>query len=237
MVEIMQDHDVNASTSRPPVDLYGPVHRGIRWALCSLLARMGATDFSDRTRVPLLLDDLDGVLYLCASHVEHEDRHIHAAIQAKDPEKAMALDAEHRAHEEAIAELRRVAESLESAPLASIAEIGNELYLKFSHFVAENLAHMFEEETVIAPLLAERYSPDALWQIHDALMASVGPDELLAFARVMVPGNRIDVGVALLTGARAAMPADVFASVLRSFRSNLGDSEWRALTERLGVAA
>jgi hypothetical protein len=31
----------------PPVDLYGPIHKGLRWALGRVLSRIGSTSASD----------------------------------------------------------------------------------------------------------------------------------------------------------------------------------------------
>jgi len=221
----------------PRVDLYGPVHKGLRWALTTLLTRMGATDFAAGARVPELLDDLDGVLYLCASHVEHEDRHIHPVIERKRPGRTAALVAEHRAHDADIAELRGLAQELATGPETARSATGRALYLRFSSFVAETLGHMLEEELVIEPLLEQLCTEAELAAIHHELLASIGPDEMLAFTRVMVPANGIDVRVAMLSGAKATMPAEAFVEVLRACKPTLADHEWRELVSRLGVAA
>jgi hypothetical protein len=217
----------------PRLDLYGPVHKGLRWALTSLLTRMGAADFEGGARVPELLDDLDGVLYLCASHVAHEDRHIHPALARKRPLLADALASEHRAHEEAIAELRAIASRLASGPEPLAAANGRALYLRFSSFVAEALDHMVEEELVVEPLLEQLYTDAELAAIQDALLASIGPDEMLAFLRVIVPANDAGVRARVLAGAKAAMPAAGFAALIDSYRPNLPDDEWRELVSSL----
>jgi len=231
----------NAETADAPrlprVDLYGPVHKGLRWALTTLLGRMGATDFAAGAKVPELLDDLDGVLYLCASHVEHEERHLHPAIERRCPGRTADLAAEHRTHDRDMAELRALAQALVTGPATSWPATGRALYLRFSRFVADTLDHMLEEELVVEPLLEQLYTQKELEALHHELLASIGPDEMLAFTRVMVPANGIDVRVAMLSGARAAMPAAAFVEVLRACRPALADDEWRELVARLDVAA
>jgi hypothetical protein len=221
----------------PKVDLYGPVHRGLRWALSSLLVRMGATDMSDPSRLPRMLDDLDGVLYLCESHLDHEERFIHPALERRKAGAREQLDAEHAEHNAAIAELRTLATALVSAAPGSGAAIGRTLYLRFSSFVADNFVHMLEEETVVEPLLEQLYSAEELRALHDELLAAIGPEELLAFVRVMIPANGQPVRIALLAGAKAAMPQEAFAALLSSIRPSLDADEWAELTDRLGVAA
>ena len=221
----------------PQVDLYGAVHKGLRWGLCALLTRMGATDFADTGRAAVVLDDLDGVLYLCESHVAHEESHIHPALERKRPGYTTGLEAEHRAHADDIRDLRALAEAVAAAPDESRAAAGRVLYLRFSKFVSENLAHMVEEETVVEAQLSSWLTTAELTVIHDALIASIGPDEMLAFLRVMVPASSPDGRFAILSGAKAAMPPAAFESLLRSFRPSLDDGDWRELTTRFAVAA
>lgn len=221
----------------PRVDLYGAVHKGLRYALSSLLTRMGAADFNDCARVAALLDDLDGVLYLVESHIAHEDRHVHPAIERKAPGASLHLMDEHRAHERAIEELRGLMTAMGAGRPGAGPAIGRQLYLTYSRFVAESLLHMLDEESVMEPLLEGLYTTEELTALHDAIVASIGPDEMLAFTRVMVPANGTDVRVAMLSGAKTAMPLEAFARLLRSFRPLLDEGEWRDLTTRLGVAA
>ncbi len=227
----------NLGPRLPKVDLYGPVHKGLRWALTSLLHRVGALDFTDGAGWARLMDDLDGVLYLVSRHVEHEDRHIHPAIELKAPDASARLAEEHRQHQREIDEIRSLIAQLGAARPGSAAAIGRRLYLTFSRFVANSLVHMLEEETLTEPLLEALYTTDELARLHEAVLASIGPDELLAFTRVMVPANGREVRVALLTGAKSAMPSEAFASLLESFRPQLDAADWRHLTSQLGVSA
>jgi hypothetical protein len=227
----------NPSPRLPRVDLYGPVHKGIRWALTTLLTRLGAADFTDGAGTARLLDDLDGVLYLVSSHIAHEDRHIHPAIERRAPDASARLAEEHRQHTREIDDLRVLIADLASARPGAALAVGRRLYLAYSRFVANALVHMLEEETITEPLLEALYPVEELEAINDAILASIGPDELLAFTRVMVPANPRDVRVALLSGAKSAMPAAPFEILLESFRTQLDPEDFRDLSARLGVSA
>lgn len=222
------------SSPAPRVDLYGPVHRGLRLALTTVLTRIGATDVGDCTRLATMIDDLDGVLYLCASHLAHENAHIHAAIERRRPGWIARFDHAHRGHEHEIAELRALSLALGVKAVDRDA-IHRTLYLRFSRFVADNLTHMIEEETEVGPLLEALYSQAELEQLHGALLASVGPDEMLAFMRVMIPANPQPVRVEMLRGAQATMPREVFVATVHLFRSHLDHAEWIDLATRLEV--
>ena len=220
----------------PSVDIYGPVHRGLRWALTSLLTQMGTTDFADGAQAAETLDDLEGVLYLCASHLAHENRHIHPAIARRRPELAARLDAEHVEHERAIDGLRKASARVAAASPADVVALGRALYLLYATFVGENLVHMTEEETVVQPLLDASYDPAELHALEAQIVGSIGPEEMAAFTKVMVPGNGRDFRVAMLSGAKAAMPPEAFRALLRACRPNLSEADWIDLTTRLEVA-
>lgn len=61
-------------------DLYGPIHKGLRFAHAEMLTRLGRADFAapDAT-----LEALRFHLNLCRKHLAHEERHIHPALEAR----------------------------------------------------------------------------------------------------------------------------------------------------------
>lgn len=221
----------------PQVDLYGPVHKGLRFAQCGLLTRMGSVDLRDKTSRQMLLDDLEGLFCMIESHMDHEDRFIHPALERRRPGSAAGLDDAHEAHRRDIIELRELATALESAPMATAPAIARRLYQKFGHFVADDLEHMRVEEEVIQPLLDELYSTEEQQSIEEALVASVPPDVMMAFLRVMVPAIRPEERVFLLSKPKAALPEEAFANVLALVKLTLSDYEFQDLKRRLDLAA
>ncbi len=137
------------------------------------------------------------------------------AIEARCPGGVKSVNAVHEHHARAIRDLRERAEDLVAAPPGEREALGRVLYLAFGEFVAENLAHMAEEETLVAPLLASLYSDAELAAIHEQIVAALSPDEKLASARYLA----------------------AFAVVLELAREVLGRDDFRDLAQHLGVAA
>lgn len=218
-----------------PVDLYGPIHKGLRWALSSLLVRMGALDPESSGGVLAVIDDLDGVLGLCTSHFRHEQEFIHAALERRLPGCTANLAHDHLEHERAIDHLRTLASGLVAAPPPAWPAAFRALYLAFGRFVADNLAHMVEEETLTQPLLEALFDATQLGRIHERLQASVGPEEMLAFLRVMVPANPPAVRLALMQRMRSMMPMPAFSSLVRSFRQTLAARDYAVMAAGLGI--
>jgi hypothetical protein len=197
----------------PQVDIYGLVHKGLRWTLCSLLTRMAMDDPAEPDNLQKALDDLEGLLYMCVSHGMHEDRHLHPAIEVRRPGAAAWLHASHAELEREMAALRELAQQLSAASDAHVPELWRALYLRYSAFVGRNLVHMAEEELSAQTLLDELYSTQELQGIQANLLRSIGPEEKLAFLRAMLSGANPAERLRLLDMAHEQLPAEAWSCV------------------------
>src|SRR5262252_8345330 len=182
----------------PQVDVYGAVHKGIRYALLDLLRRMGTVAPTDASSVEMVLDDLDGAFYLCAAHAAQEERYVHAAIEAASPGVLARFGAAHTALGDVLEELRTATSEVLCAAPESRPGGFRALYLRYSTFVAHALEHMSEEETVVQDLLERLFSVEQIRTIQRDMLGSIGPEELLVFLRVMVPAAAPSERAALL---------------------------------------
>jgi hypothetical protein len=69
--------------------------------------------------------------------------------------------------------------------------------------------------------------------IHDALMASIPPDEKMAAARWLVPFMNPEERFHLLADMRAKAPAPAFAAILEMVRPHLDTKDWAKLARAL----
>jgi len=217
----------------PQVDVYGAVHKGVRYALLDLLRRMGTVAASDSSQLDMLLDDLDGAFYLCATHSEQEERYIHSAIEAASPGALTTLEAAHAGLGELLEALRVAMSALTSAPPEQKPGLYRSFYLQYSSFVAQCLEHMAQEELHIQALLERLFSADQIRDMQSSLLASIGPEELLVFLRVMVPAATPTERVSLLAPPKAALPREAFEAIMLTVRRCLNAGELRDLERRL----
>src|SRR5689334_10125640 len=99
----------------PSEDIYGPVHKGLRFILTRVMVDMARTDFADAASVARVLADLGHALDLCVSHLSHENAHVHTALDRRRPGASARLGGDHAHQEHAIAELRACAAEVEQA--------------------------------------------------------------------------------------------------------------------------
>ncbi|MBX3485394.1 hypothetical protein [Phenylobacterium sp.] len=217
-------------------DIYGPIHKGLRLAHGALLHRLGAADFAS-SPPHRLLADLRAHLALAARHLAHEDTVIHPALESRAPEAAAGVDDDHAHHKARLAVLESAIRGIEHAAAADRAALGRGLYLAFSTFVAEDLAHMGREETEIWPRLCDLFSDDELAALEMTIVASLSPADNIAFMRIMLPAMNRAERSALLTAMKSGAPPEAYAAVIeQAARPTLAPADMSHLSE-LGLAA
>ncbi len=218
-------------------DLYGGVHKGLRRAGCDLLCRLGAVDHDKSEETDAVIAILRAYLGLAASHVMHEDENIHKALQARGVSTA-AIDHQHDDHRRDFADLEAMALAIEMARPQERRAACRKLYLAFAAYIAEDLAHMHEEETVTAPALWTAFSDEELMGIEMRIISSIPPEKNMAFMRTMIPAMNPAERAALLGAMKKGAPPEVFNAVIEfAVRPSLSETAFGDLANRLQIAA
>ena len=90
---------------------------------------------------------------------------------------------------------------------------------------------MYVEETAHNAVLWARYTDAELIDIHNALVASIPPEEMMFAVRWMAPFLNPAERAAMLGDMRAQAPAPAFAAALEVVRPHLSEREWAKLEE------
>jgi hypothetical protein len=230
-------------TSNQPArhDVYGLIHKGLRSFMLDTLTRLGQLNCASAPQVAGALGQARALLEQLRLHLLHENTFLHTALEVRRPGASVATAVEHADHERAFADLLSQVNQAEGAlargQLTELAAYVKTLYLSLSFFVAENLAHMYREETEITQLLWQLYSDDELRGIEGAIVASETPEEIGVSMRWMLPSITPQERAALLGGAKQALPAPAFAQLMNLARGALAPEQYRELEVALGPAA
>ena len=222
-----------AAAARPRLDLYQPIHKGLRAFLGNTLLRLGAMDIDDAADRAATLAQVDGLLGLARLHAEFENRYLHPAIESRRPGATARVAAEHAEHLASV-------EALQSEVAALRAEPGAEralrVYRHFALFMAENLEHMHFEETVLNAALWATHDDDELERIHQQLLAAVPAPEMMQVLRWMLPALDPAARAGVLAGMQTRMPPENFRDLLdQMVRRVLDEAAWAKLTRALGL--
>lgn len=226
-----------AAASAPRLDLYSGIHKALRAALTDALITLGRCDPRDEADLSAAAASLRELLHFCEQHVAHEDRFMHPALHARAPGVSDHAADDHHGHLEHIAMLRAELDGLLATPAAGRDAAALALYRRLSLFVAENFEHMLIEETRHNTALWAHYSDAELAALHDELLASIPPQEMMATLRWLVPYMAHGERCALLGEMRAHAPAPAFEAALSVVRPHLSDRDWGKLSCALGLTA
>lgn len=221
----------------PRLDLYGPVHKGLRAFMFDTLGRLGRCDADDPAEFERTLAALRTLLWICESHLAHENAFVHEAMDARRPGSSRATADDHVEHEQAIAALRGLLDETAAAPAGLRARALYRLYLRTARFVAENLEHMEIEETHNTRMLHDAYDDGELAAIHDRILAAIPPAEGAVFERWILGAVSHPERVGMLTGMRQHAPAPVFDAAIATCRDVLAPNDWAKLAKALGLPA
>lgn len=214
-------------------DIYGPVHKGLRKAHGEMLIRLGSSDWAGEDQ-DALVADLRSHLAIAAKHLAHEDAHIHPALASRASECVEPLEDQHDHHRARFGLIEGLINALSVSDCRDRAHCGRALYLGFSELVAEDLAHMHHEETVVWPALCEHFTDAELKAMEMDIIAALSPGEVIGFMRLMIPAMSHPERVALLGGVKADAPAEAYAAVIESVEPDLDPAAWARLRSDLG---
>jgi hypothetical protein len=217
--------------------MYGSIHKGLRKAQLEMLLRLGSAEFSHAGTVDSIIADMRTILTMAASHLLHENEHVHRALENKAPGSSSRLEDQHGSHQRDFAQLEELLQVMESSADATQRKaLGRRLYLGFGAFIAHDLEHMHEEVTIANPLLQSLFTDAELEEIEMGIISTLTPEKTIAFMRLMIPASNPEERASMLGGMKANAPPEAFQAVIDlAARPTLSEAEFADLSRRLGL--
>lgn len=227
---------VAATQQVPRFDMYGAIHKALRGFMADTLLAVGRMDVDDEPDLVRGLQRVFDLLEFCHQHLQHENNFIHPAMEARAPGSSTHIGAEHGEHVAHIERLSGMAGQVLRCPPAERPAAALALYHALSAFIAHNFEHMLQEEHEHNAVLQAHYGDAELLQIHDALVASIPPAEMMVVVRWMLPFMNPAERTAMMADMQAKAPAPAFQAALDVARPHLDEGEWAKLMRSLGLA-
>ena len=224
-------------TTTPRIDLYAGIHKALRALMADLLTAVGRMDPADDVDVRATFERLNEGLALCEKHLQHEDRFVHPAIEARRPGATARATLEHAGHVEEFAELRAAMDAFLAASRPARLASAHGLYLAFARWMANNLLHMEHEETHHNRALWDACTDAELLEILARIHANIPPQEMGLVLRWMLPSSNHPERVAQLAGMREGAPREAYEAALALARSRLAPRDWDKLARALETPA
>lgn len=218
-------------------DIYRLIHKGLRASMTDALTAVGRMDCGDDREVAATAEQVERLLDMCLGHMEHENRFVHAAIEARHPGASTHTARDHIHHVALIATLTELCQALVRSRGEEREALAELLYQHLTRFVEENFDHMRHEEVSNNAALWSAYSDAEIVAIQKAMLAAIPPEKNVHYLRSMVGAISHGERVGLLQGLRAAVPATLFEGILRAVEPTLSGNDIGKLHEALGLAA
>jgi hypothetical protein len=234
-IDSKEMHEV-AMSATPRLDMYSGIHKALRALMSDTLLAVGRMDCDDELEFAQVTQRVVELLDVLRSHLSHENRFVHSAMEAREPGACARIAGEHVEHEAHLAKLGQAVELLRMQPPGARTAAAMALYRELALFVADNFGHMHIEETLHNAVLWARYTDEELAGIHNALVAAIPPQEMMFVLRWMVPFMNPVERAALLQDIRWHAPAPVFQAAITTVRPHLTPREWEKLATALAIA-
>lgn len=219
------------------IDLYVGIHKALRALMTDTLLDLGRADPDDTEECHAISGRILELLDFCANHLKHENDFIHTAIEARATGASAVIAHEHDEHVDHIQGLKSKVLALRQQAGGQMASaVVLDLYRDLALFVAHNFQHMHVEETAHNTVLWARYTDAELLALHDRLLASIPPAEMMYTLRWLVPYMNPAERTALLKDMQAHAPAPAFEGAMALVQPHLNTREWAKLTRSLGLA-
>jgi hypothetical protein len=216
-------------------NLYAGIHKALRAVMADTLGAVGRADPDDETDVHDACDRVVELMEMFERHLNHENRFIHPALQARCPGVCDAVAADHEDHLRHTRHLSDAARAMAGLAAGQRAGALHALYLALALFVAENLQHMHAEETLHNAALWATYNDFELLAIHDELVASIPPQEMMQTARWMLPAMNAVERCMVVNDLQTKAPLAVVEAMLDLARGHLNQRDWAKLARSVNL--
>lgn len=229
----MRTAEIDTTVGR--YNIYLNIHKALRAFMSETLVGVGRLDADDNGEVIVVLEQVRALHAILATHLEHENRFLHPALEGRQPGSSAASARDHVQHECTLHALRQTIDAVADSRGPARATAMLQLYRQLALLVAENFEHMNVEETQNHAVLCAHYTDEEIHGIEAALVATLSPTLAALSMRWMIPSLNHSERVALLAGMRRGAPKEVFEGVLAIAKSYLRALDWDKLARALGL--
>lgn len=165
-------------------------HKYVSAALNDLERLIARADFCDSAALDRVKSEFGSLAAMLKGHAQYENERLHLLLKQKSVPSCIYahIEEDHAVQERQLGEIEKRLQdiSLESDAERKI-ERGYQLYLIYRKFVADNLAHLHEEETQILPELQKYYSDTELQQVEAKTYREMNPEDMIHMIEVLFP--------------------------------------------------
>jgi len=221
--------------SQPRFDVYGPVHKGLRFLMTELMYELGRADVSNASELTSLGEKLQYLWDILIVHAVGEEEFIFPHLEREDKTIFTKLKQAHDKSHKQIEILRKDFRKITGTDIVDADKV--ERMLKFTKqyntFLSQYFSHLQDEELEANPILWKILSDKELMDVISKISSKPTPELRQYFLPYLLRATNHSERVGVLMGMRKAMPETMFSSILSVAEASLEESNWQKLKQTL----
>ncbi len=219
------------------LNMYTPIHKGLRNLLFAASLSVGNTDWSNEADLAALQKRIDDLLHILRLHVHNEETYVHPLLAERLIGVHKKLEAAHREQEDILDDLEGFFNRARRADTAKRAQLGLEFYRVLNRFIALYLPHLDDEEARVMLTMNEVFTSEELLATYVEILRNQAEHDLLSDVDMMFPAMTIDEVVELMQSGPSWMPPELVEKAGQRAERAMGSDRWRQVIEHLGAGA
>ncbi|WP_066017670.1 hemerythrin domain-containing protein [Endozoicomonas atrinae] len=206
-------------------NLYAFPHKGLRQGLTSLLSSLDTTDAEDQCAVHMLKEQASELAFMVKNH-SHSENEVLMVSLAEKMGKSLETERDVEEHEKLDKQITALSEQLSELSVAPSEENLQYIRQQANLLIPDLLKHMQLEETRFLPLFWQYFSDTELNQLHDQVMASMTPEQIVLWLKYIVPALTPSERTGLVTLLKKNVPSDIFNQLMDVAEQTLDPEEF-----------
>lgn len=210
-------------------------HKYVSSALNDLERLIAQTDFCDSDALEKVRGSFISLSDMLKGHAEYENNRLHALLKRKNLSSSIYahIEEDHALQDKQLLEMEEIIQGIaQESDREKKIERGDHFYLTYRKFVADNLAHLHEEETTILPELQRLYSDAELQQVEAETYRQMSSEDMLHMMGVLFPHMNTHDRRAFLFDILTLEP-EKFDAVWTGVRALVDEREYAMIEEQL----
>jgi hemerythrin-like domain-containing protein len=221
--------------NQPKYDVYGPVHKGIRFLMTEVMYDLGKSDTTNLSELTLLEEKLQNLWDILKIHAEGEEEFLFPVLERESKPLFSKLKEAHDKFDEQIEILSNDFRKITSID-TNEDEKAERLYKfikQYNTFLSRYFSHLQDEELEANPILWKILSDDELIDIINKIAAKLTPELRQYFMPYFIKAINHTERLGLLMGMKKNMPEPIFNAILDMTQASLEESDWLKLKQSL----
>ena len=182
-------------------------HKFVSAALNDVERIAAKIDFRSPEETQRLALELERLISMLKGHAAYENDKLHGLLKGKNNQVLAEIEKDHEEQELDFKHLKKLLDkAIQAQSEEEQIEGGYQFYLYYRKFVADNLAHLYQEETTILPELQRLYSDEELKKVEAKTYHEMTVDHLVGMIEVLFPHMNTHDRKAFLQDIKDAEP-------------------------------